>query len=109
MKFLIDNQLPVALSRFLMSLGGDCVHVIEAGLTEASDAEIWRYALENERIVISKDEDFLYLASKEGAGAGFVWVRLGNCRTAALLAEFERLWPRIQASLGAGERIIELG
>jgi predicted nuclease of predicted toxin-antitoxin system len=107
-KFLVDNQLPVALSRFIVSLGCDCLHAIEAGLAEASDAEIWRFACETERIVISKDEDFLYRASKETATAGLIWVRLGNCRTATLLAEFERLWPRIQASLNAGDRIIEL-
>ncbi len=108
MKFLVDNQLPVALSRFLISLGCDCLRVMEAGLAEASDAEIWRYACENERIVISKDEDFLYVASKEAARAGLIWVRLRNCRTATLLAEFERLWARIQASVKTGDRIIEL-
>lgn len=69
MKFLIDNQLPAAPSRFLISLDCDCVHVIEAGLAEASDIEIWRFACERNRIVISKDEDFLHLASK-GAGNG---------------------------------------
>ncbi|MGH9396961.1 MAG: DUF5615 family PIN-like protein [Terriglobia bacterium] len=108
MKFLIDNQLPVALSRFLASLGCDCVHVIEADLAEASDINIWRYACERDRIVISKDEDFLHLASKSLGTAGLIWVRLGNCRTSNLLAEFRRLWPRIQASLEAGDRVIEI-
>ena len=108
MKFLIDNQLPVALSRFLTSHDCDCVHVIDAGLAEASDIKIWRFACECERIVITKDEDFLYLASKEPGRTGVIWVRLGNCRTAALLAEFTRLWSRIRAALTAGDRIIEL-
>lgn len=85
MKFLIDNQLPVALSRFIISLGGDSLHVSEAGLAEASDAEVWRFACDQERIVVSKDEDFLYLAAREPAKAGVLWVRLGNCRTAPLL------------------------
>ncbi|MGH9359062.1 MAG: DUF5615 family PIN-like protein [Terriglobia bacterium] len=108
MKLLVDNQLPVALSRFLASHGCDCVHVIEAGMGNALDAEIWRHACENRQIVITKDEDFIYLSKREPEQAGVIWVRMGNCRTAALLAKFARLWPRIQASVEAGERIIEV-
>ena len=108
MKFLIDNQLPIALSRFLASRGCDCQHVEDAGLGKASDTEIWRYANENELVVISKDEDFFYLASGEETKARLVWVRFGNCRTSVLLAAVERLWPRVEQSLKAGDRVIEL-
>jgi predicted nuclease of predicted toxin-antitoxin system len=59
-------------------------------------------------VVISKDEDFLYLANVSSAKARLVWVRFGNCRTKALLAAVERLWPKIEAGLKAGDRIIEL-
>lgn len=108
MKFLVDNQLPEALSRCLSSSGCDCKHVEDAGLAAATDAEIWRYANENECTVISKDEDFLYLANASESKARFIWVRLGNCRTSVLLAAFERLWPRVEASLKAGDRVVEL-
>ncbi|MGH9470675.1 MAG: DUF5615 family PIN-like protein [Terriglobia bacterium] len=43
MRFLIDSQLPGALSRFLSSLGCDCLHVMKVGLGAAPDADIWRY------------------------------------------------------------------
>ncbi len=72
MKFIVDNQLPIALARFIVSLGCECVHVSEVGLAEATDAQIWDYACRNERIVISKDDDFLYLAAKQPAEAGFL-------------------------------------
>ncbi|HEV2500699.1 MAG TPA: DUF5615 family PIN-like protein [Terriglobia bacterium] len=108
MKFLVDNQLPGALSGFLTSRGCDCVHVMEAGFGWAPDAEIWRYACESGRIVITKDEDFLHLANRQPQSGGVIWVRLGNCRTTNLLAAFERLWPRIQASIEAGDRVIEI-
>jgi predicted nuclease of predicted toxin-antitoxin system len=107
-KFLIDNQLPMALSRFLVSLGCDCVHVLEIGLAGSSDVEIWRHACQNHRIVITKDEDFLYLADREPKEGGLIWVRLGNLRTPNLIAEFGRIWPQIQALLQAGGRVIEL-
>jgi len=107
-KFLIDNQLPMALSRFLAARGFECQHVLEIGLASVSDSEIWRYADEGEFVVISKDEDFLYLASKGESRARFVWVRFGNCRTSALLAAIERLWPRFVQSLASSDRVIEL-
>ena len=44
MRFLVDNQLPVALARFLTSAGSESLHVIDVGLAQASDSEIWRYA-----------------------------------------------------------------
>ena len=108
MRFVIDNQLPGALSRFLVSLGCDCVHVMDVGLGKAPDVDVWRYACETRRIVITKDEDFLHLANRQPQTGGLIWVRLGNCRTPNLLAEFERLWPRIQASIEAGDRVIEI-
>jgi predicted nuclease of predicted toxin-antitoxin system len=77
-------------------------------LGRAPDAAIWRYASRNDCVVISKDEDFLYMANIPSAKARLIWVRMGNCRTKALLAAVERLWPKIEAGLKAGDRVIEL-
>jgi predicted nuclease of predicted toxin-antitoxin system len=107
-KFLVDNQLPAALARFLAARGVDCQHVLDVNLGDSSDAEIWRYATQNDCIVMSKDEDFLYFANAPSAKARFIWIRFGNCRTKALLAAMEILWPKIEAGLKAGERIIEV-
>jgi predicted nuclease of predicted toxin-antitoxin system len=62
----------------------------------------------NDCVVISKDEDFLYLANAPPFKARFIWVRFGNCRTKELLAAIQRLWPKIHSGLKVGERIIEL-
>jgi predicted nuclease of predicted toxin-antitoxin system len=107
-KLLVDNQLPVALAQYLTSLGHDCEHVAAVELDAASDAEIWRYASQRGSVVISKDEDFLYLASRAESTARFVWVRLGNCRTHALLQVFDRVWPRVEEALERGERVVEI-
>jgi predicted nuclease of predicted toxin-antitoxin system len=107
-KFLVDNQLPAALARFLASRGVACQHVLDIDLGGATDAAIWDYASRNDSIVISKDEDFLYMANGPSARARFIWVRIGNCRTKALLEAVGRLWPKIEASLKAGDRVIEL-
>ena len=62
MKFLVDNQLPPALARLIDSeFGADAVHVAEVGLRDATDAELWAYASDQDLILISKDEDFVDL------------------------------------------------
>ncbi|HKV91635.1 MAG TPA: DUF5615 family PIN-like protein [Candidatus Angelobacter sp.] len=108
MKFLVDNQLPAALAQYLRKRGFDCLHVLDIGLAEANDADICRYAAGDERVIISKDQDFLYLANQLETEIKLIWVRLGNCRTAALLEAFERFWSLIESSLQAGDRIIEI-
>ena len=107
MKFLVDNQLPIALARHMQKRGLDCEHVVEVGLAEAVDRDICQYATEQERIIISKDEDFLHLAGSRSTKFRFVWVRLGNCRTSELLSAFDQFWPTLEKCLEAGDRIIE--
>jgi predicted nuclease of predicted toxin-antitoxin system len=107
-KFLVDNQLPKALAEHLRAHGQDCQHVLEAGLGDASDVSICRYAEAQDRVLISKDEDFLYLCNQPRSKVRLVWVRLGNCRTAALLAAFDRFWPTIESCFATGDRIIEI-
>ncbi|HEV3039284.1 MAG TPA: DUF5615 family PIN-like protein [Candidatus Angelobacter sp.] len=67
-----------------------------------ADAEV------HQRIIVSKDEDFLYLASHSKINFTLIWVQLGNCRTTALLAAFDRLWASIESCLNVGDRIIEI-
>jgi predicted nuclease of predicted toxin-antitoxin system len=107
-KFLVDNQLPTALARLITSQGHECEHVLDIGLACSSDREIWEYARKGDRIVITMDDDFLYLANRSESEGRLIWVRLGNCRTSVLLAEFGRLWPRIVAALEGGERVVEM-
>ena len=88
MKLLVDNQLPVTLARYFTSVGHECQHVVDLQLEAASDAEIWQYACQQGSVVVSKDEDFLYLASRAESAARLPWVRLGNCPTGVLIEAF---------------------
>jgi len=108
MKFLVDNQLPLALADHLRGWGLDCAHVLELGLERSDDLEIWRRAAAEARIVVSKDEDFLPLAGRSGDQGRLIWVRLGNCRNAALLAAFESAREALLSAIASGQRIIEL-
>ena len=108
MKFLVDNQLPPALARFISEeLHTEALHVVDVGLRESTDAALWSYASANDFVLISKDEDFVTLYSKTPS-AGLLWVRLGNCRRAFLLEVFKKQWQRILERFENGERFVEL-
>jgi predicted nuclease of predicted toxin-antitoxin system len=53
-KFLVDNQLPAALSLYLKKRGFDCEHVLDVNLNMASDAAICDYAMRQERVIIQQ-------------------------------------------------------
>ena len=108
MKFLVDNQLPSALAKVLVSRGHDAQHVLDVGLYTASDTEIWNYAAANERVLITKDEDFSQRASLPSASVQVVWVRLGNCRKSVLLTAFDSVLSEMQTALQAGIRVVEI-
>lgn len=108
MKFLVDNQLPPALVKFLISKGHDASHVIDLHLESATDTEIWTYAEANSLVLITKDEDFPRRASRLNASVQVVWVRLGNCRKTALLSTFDSVFSQIETALRAGDHLIEI-
>ena len=108
MKFLIDNQLPPALARHFQLRGYSASHVEDVGLGAADDRAIRAYAQLHDFVIVSKDQDFVYLTLSDPTGPPLLWVRLGNCRTPLLLTIVDRLLPSSITALNAGQNIIEL-
>jgi len=60
MKFFADAQLPKKLCKWISVQGYDCKHAMSLPNREfTSDLEITEIATKEERIVITKDSDFL--------------------------------------------------
>lgn len=60
MKFLVDAQLPVRLARFLQASGYDTLHTKDLPKQNAtSDTAINDISVEQGRVVITKDADFV--------------------------------------------------
>jgi predicted nuclease of predicted toxin-antitoxin system len=60
MKFLVDAQLPVRLARFLQTSGYDTIHTKNLPQQNStSDTQINDISVQQERIVITKDSDFV--------------------------------------------------
>jgi len=106
-KFLVDHQLPPALAHWLVGAGHLADHVAGLGLERASDDVIWRQAIRTGAVIICKDEDFSRRRTLAIDGPPVVWVRPGNCRTAALLQAFWLAMPHVVKGLLSGETLVE--
>jgi predicted nuclease of predicted toxin-antitoxin system len=107
-RFLIDAQFPPGLARWLTARGYVAEHVNRIGLGNTSDSAIWQYAARTGAALVTKDEDFVALASQEPTGPQVVWIRIGNISNDALWRALDPLLDEIVQSLNAGERVVEV-
>jgi predicted nuclease of predicted toxin-antitoxin system len=108
LKFLIDAQLPPALARWISSREHEATHGFDIAMHPAGDAAIWAFAEKDDRVLISKDEDFVDRWLLSDAPIRLLWIRKGNCSTEALMTWLEPLWSETIRRLDQGERLIEL-
>lgn len=76
MRFLVDAQLPPALARALSAAGHLAEHVTDVGPGDAPDRELWRYATENDSLLVTKDADFADLVALDDKGP--LWSGYGS-------------------------------
>jgi predicted nuclease of predicted toxin-antitoxin system len=105
-RFIIDAQLPPALARALTVAGHPSQAVRDLGQREADDESIWNHAAAQERVIITKDEDFARRVWQTSEGPSVVWLRIGNCSNRALLERLIPLLPDIVERINLGDRII---
>lgn len=108
MKFIVDAQLPPAIARSLEAVGHEAKHVYDLQSVSVPDRWIWKYAVDNNAIIVTKDEDFAERSLREKTGPIIVWLRIGNCSRRALLQWFNPLLPDILKHIQQGNLIIEV-
>jgi predicted nuclease of predicted toxin-antitoxin system len=108
LRFVIDANLPRALSDWLRGSGHEVEHALDVALAQASDRLIWRHAAAIAAVIVSKDEDSADLARTDLTGPSVVWIRTSNGTNAQLIALLTPIWPRIEQRLAAGDRLIEV-
>jgi predicted nuclease of predicted toxin-antitoxin system len=105
-KFLVDAQLPKALSDLLKSAGYDSIHTIELPkANDTQDKEILKICLEENRIIISKDADFLESFLVNKSPEKLILVKTGNIRNEELLTLFKLNLEYIRLSINENELI----
>lgn len=78
MTLLFDQNLSRRLPVLLAAEYPASQQVFTAGLDKADDRAVWEYAKANGLAVVSKDGDFLALATRLGSPPKFIWLRVGN-------------------------------
>jgi len=89
-KLLLDENLPPSIVETVNGAFPGSTHVLRLGFGQTSDAEIYRFAGENDFTIVTKDDDFEYLSQQLGAPPKVILLKIGNTSVATLCAFFER-------------------
>ncbi len=90
MKFIVDSQLPFALAKYIQEKGFDVLHTSALPNKEyTTDNEIREISVREDRIVISKDSDFLDSFYIKGIPPKLLLVATGNINNKELLNLFD--------------------
>jgi predicted nuclease of predicted toxin-antitoxin system len=90
-KLLVDAQLPRRLARSLREAGHDAVHTLDLpARNRTTDREINALSLREERIVVTKDADFVDSFLLAGQPFKLLLVSTGNITNAELQQLFAR-------------------
>ncbi|MBN1315975.1 MAG: DUF5615 family PIN-like protein [Anaerolineales bacterium] len=84
MKLLLDQNLSPRLVRRLADLFPNSSHVMEVGLDQSLDREVWEYARQYNYLIVTKDVDFSEFSVLRGFPPKVIWIRRGNCSTQAI-------------------------
>ena len=91
MKYLIDAQLPILLKNYLEFNGFDALHVLNIDETgRMSDQEISKIANEKDRIVITKDLDFMHSHLIKSEPLKLFIISTGNISNEDLISLFKK-------------------
>jgi hypothetical protein len=100
-RFLLDENVPLAAAAAMRERGFDTLHVVEAGLQGRTDHEVVEAAIADGRVVVTQDyrdfsvlADALHLGRRDFPGILFVSGSLVRQGPGALAAAVERLVTR---------------
>ncbi|MBI4756621.1 MAG: DUF5615 family PIN-like protein [Betaproteobacteria bacterium] len=109
MKFLVDAQLPRRFCRWLTEAGFDALHTLDLPLGNTTpDVEILAVAEREDRIVITRDDDFVQSHLVTGRPHRLLLVATGNIGNTELERLIRGNLPSIVSAMEAG-RFVEIG
>jgi len=90
LRFIVDTQLPPVLATFLRRKGLDALHTTDFPKAHwLSDAQVRRIATEENRIVVTKDDDFADYFWNMGTPPKILLLTIGNIKNNDLIDLFE--------------------
>jgi len=73
-RYYLDEHIAEAVAKGLRRRGVDVLTLTEAGMLGASDEEHFAFAREEERTIVTHDDDFLRLAAQSSEHSGVVHI-----------------------------------
>jgi len=96
MKFLVDAQLPRRMTVWLTAAGCDAIHTLDLpDANRTTDEQINGVANREQRVVVTKDSDFVDSHLLQGRPAKLLLISTGNISNRALEALVVPLIPDI--------------
>ena len=87
MKLLFDQNISYRILPLIKNHYPEATQVKHVGLHSCKDIEIWRYARENDFVIVTFDSDFKEFSTLFGHPPKIIWLRFGNTTT-RILADF---------------------
>jgi predicted nuclease of predicted toxin-antitoxin system len=108
MRFLVDAQLPRRLCHQLRECGHDAVHSLDLPSgNRTSDAEIMRIADTEDRVVVTKDDDFVQSFLLRNQPRRLLLIATGNIGNAEVSQLIAAALPALVEAFGTA-RYLEL-
>jgi predicted nuclease of predicted toxin-antitoxin system len=109
MKFLLDAHFPIKLKDWLINNGFDTIHTAELFKGNlSSDRDIIEFAEIQNRIIITKDSDFLKYRILHQKPAFLLMVTTGNIKNRDLFNLFESQFLIILEAYNKNHKVIEI-
>ena len=90
MKLLLDQNLSRKLIKEIETIYPGSCHLTAILPENSSDRDIWIYAQENGFAIVTKDDDFEQRSILLGHPPKVIWLRLGNCKSEAVVTLLRR-------------------
>ena len=81
MKLLFDQNISFRLIKQISDVFPQAQQVMEVGLADHNDSEIWEFARKNDYTIVTFDSDFYDLSVIKGMPPKIIWLRIGNTST----------------------------
>ncbi len=107
LKFIVDTQLPPKLAKFLSDKNYDAIHTTffpNGHLLQ--DKEIREIAIQENRIIVTKDNDFFDSYLTKGAPPLVLLLQFGNIKNDELIAYFQQEYSNIEELFDHGAELI---
>ena len=108
MRLLFDQNISFRLIHKISELYSEATQVREAGLENATDNEIFEYALQNDYTIVTFDADFCDLNNLKGFPLKIIWLRTGNVTTKNLEKIFRDKFDVIRDFLEGDNACLEI-